>query len=100
MVCVFLPVRFGCIDLDGCPVRNRSKELVELLQDVEKIRAERRKAKANKNKFTGVGNDGMSFGSGGGGGSRYSGFGSDSLRGSGGGSGYTSGALDIGLCDC
>jgi len=61
-------------------VRNRAKELVELLSDVEKIRAERRKAKANRNKYVGVGNDGrfggMSFNSGG---SRYGGFGSDSL---------------------
>lgn len=63
-------------------VRNRAKELVELLSDVEKIRAERRKAKANRNKYVGVGNDGrfggMSFSSGG---SRYGGFGSDSLSG-------------------
>ena len=52
------------------PVRNRSRELVELLSDVEKIRTERRKAKANKHKYTGTGNDGgMSFGS------RYGGFG-------------------------
>jgi epsin len=69
-------------------VRNRAKELVELLSDVEKIRAERRKAKANKSKFTGVGNDGMGFGGGGGGGSRYGGFGSDSLEGGGGGSSW------------
>ncbi|KAH6912582.1 epsin-3 [Coprinopsis sp. MPI-PUGE-AT-0042] len=69
---------------EGINVRNRAKELVELLSDVEKIRGERRKAKANKSKFTGVGNDGMGFG-GGGGGSRYGGFGSDSLEGGGGG---------------
>lgn len=71
-------------------VRNRSRELVELLSDVEKIRTERRKAKANKHKYTGVGNDalgGMSFSSGG---SRYGGFGSDSLGGGGGGSGGSS----------
>jgi epsin len=50
---------------------------VELLSDVEKIRIERRKAKANKHKFTGTGNDGfgLSFNSGGG---RSGGFGSDS----------------------
>jgi epsin len=64
-------------------VRNRSRDLVELLSDVEKIRAERRKAKANKNKYVGVGSDGfgMSFDSGGGG--RYGGFGNDSLGGGG-----------------
>lgn len=56
---------------------------MELLSDVEKIRAERRKAKANKSKYVGTGNDGMSFGgmnfesSGGG---RYGGFGNDSLN--------------------
>lgn len=63
-------------------VRNRSRELVELLSDVEKIRTERRKAKANRSKYVGVGNDGfgMSFESGGG--ARYGGFGSDSLGGS------------------
>ncbi|PPQ66389.1 hypothetical protein CVT24_007218 [Panaeolus cyanescens] len=73
---------------EGINVRNRSRELVELLSDVEKIRSERRKAKANKNKYVGVGSDGMSFDSGGG---RFGGFGSDS-HGSGsygGSSGYT-----------
>lgn len=60
---------------------------MELLSDVEKIRAERRKAKANKHKYIGTGNDGfgggMSFSTGG---SRYGGFGSDSPGGGGGGS--------------
>ncbi|ESK87476.1 epsin domain-containing protein [Moniliophthora roreri MCA 2997] len=59
----------------GINVRNRAKEIVELLSDVDKIRAERRKAKANKNKYSGQGNDGMSFSSSG---SRYGGFGSES----------------------
>jgi epsin len=71
---------------DRCAVRNRSRELVELLSDVEKIRSERRKAKANKHKYTGTGHDGgMGFGSESGG--RYGGFGSDSGYGGGGGSG-------------
>ncbi|KAJ7868745.1 hypothetical protein B0H14DRAFT_3084018 [Mycena olivaceomarginata] len=78
---------------EGLNVRNRSRELVELLSDVEKIRAERRKAKANKHKYTGTGNDGgmggMSFASESGG--RYGGFGNDSL-GYGGGSGGGSGS--------
>ncbi|KAJ7505844.1 hypothetical protein B0H11DRAFT_2170047 [Mycena galericulata] len=70
---------------EGLNVRNRSRELVELLSDVEKIRSERRKAKANKHKYTGTGNDGgMSFASESG--SRYGGFGSDSL-----GGGYSGG---------
>lgn len=55
-----------------------------MLGDVEKIRQERRKAKANKTKFAGQGNDGgMSFVTPTGG--RYGGFGSDSLGGGGGG---------------
>jgi epsin len=64
------------------PVRNRARELVELLSDVETIRTERRKAKAGRGKYVGTGNDPMSFSSGG---SRYGGFGSEGL---GGGSGY------------
>ncbi|KAG6845613.1 hypothetical protein H0H87_006666 [Tephrocybe sp. NHM501043] len=75
---------------EGINVRNRSREIVELLSDVEKIRSERRKAKANKNKYVGVGNDGfsgggMSFSTGGG---RYGGFGSEELGGGGGGGRY------------
>ncbi|KAF6755839.1 hypothetical protein DFP72DRAFT_895352 [Ephemerocybe angulata] len=75
---------------EGINVRNRSKELVELLTDVEKIRSERRKAKANKNKFTGVGNDAMGFSGGSAG--RYGGFGSDSFTSGGGGGGGGSGS--------
>ncbi|KAH8804202.1 hypothetical protein DL96DRAFT_1631459 [Flagelloscypha sp. PMI_526] len=69
----------------GLNVRNRAKEIVELLSDVEKIRSERRKAKSNKHKYTGTGHDG-GFGGGysggfsSGGGSRYGGFGSDSFN--------------------
>ncbi|OSC98000.1 ENTH-domain-containing protein [Trametes coccinea BRFM310] len=80
----------------GINVRNRAKELVDLLGDVEKIRAERRKAKANRHKYTGVGNDAMSFSSSG----RYGGFGSESLGyndsnyGSGGASGGGSSRYD------
>lgn len=63
----------------GINVRNRAKELAELLGDVERIRTERKKARANRNKFGGVeGGMGMGGGfSGSGGGSRYGGFGSD-----------------------
>ncbi|KAI5481176.1 hypothetical protein MNV49_005611 [Pseudohyphozyma bogoriensis] len=68
----------------GINVRNRSKELAELLSDLDRVRQERRKAKQNKNKYTGVGNDGSGFGGGGPSftsatGSRYGGFGSDSF---------------------
>lgn len=81
-------------------VRNRAKELAELLGDVDTIKAERKKAKKNRNKYTGVGSEGgMSFGAssmgggggGGGGSGRYEGFGSDSNYSSGGG-GYENGA--------
>jgi epsin len=67
----------------GINVRNRAKELAELLGDVDRIRAERKKARANRNKFGGVeggaGLGGGFSGSGGfsGGGSRYGGFGSE-----------------------
>lgn len=85
----FMLVNQTVVDLSsltpyGIAVRNRAKEIVELLSDVEKIRMERRKAKANRNKYGGTGSDGMgsgfSGGSGfGGSGSRYGGFGSDSM---------------------
>ncbi|KOS17860.1 ENTH domain-containing protein [Escovopsis weberi] len=66
----------------GINVRNRAKELAELLSDVERIRAERKKARATKNKYTGV-EGGSSFGGGfsGASGSRFSGFGSDDYSG-------------------
>lgn len=81
----------------GINVRNRAKEIAELLSDVEKIRIERRRAKANKNKYGGTGSEGSGGGFGGSG-SRYGGFGSQETgryRGSsdqnGAGSGYDSG---------
>lgn len=71
----------------GINVRNRSKELAELLSDLDRVRQERRKARQNKTKYTGVGNDGFggSFGAGPSftstSGSRYGGFSSDSYHG-------------------
>lgn len=73
----------------GINVRNRAKELAELLGDVDRIRTERKKARSNRNKFGGVeggaGGGGFSGagaysggGGGGGGSSRYGGFGSES----------------------
>ncbi|KAK2776612.1 Epsin-3, clathrin recruitment and traffic between the Golgi and endosome [Emmonsiellopsis sp. PD_33] len=59
----------------GVNVRNRSQELAKLLSDVDMIRSERKKARANRNKFGGI-EGGMSLSSFGGG-SRYGGFGSD-----------------------
>ncbi|KAL8865996.1 MAG: hypothetical protein Q9174_006565 [Haloplaca sp. 1 TL-2023] len=60
----------------GINVRNRSKELTELLSDVDRIRQERKKARANRNKFGGVEGGAMSGGMSSG--SRYGGFGSES----------------------
>ena len=60
-------------------MRNRSKELAELLGDVERIRAERKKARSNRNKFGGVEGGAMSGGSSSG--SRYGGFGSEDAGG-------------------
>ncbi|KAF8495706.1 hypothetical protein F5888DRAFT_1709405 [Russula emetica] len=74
----------------GINVRNRSKELVELLADVDKIRQERKKAKANRSKYVGTGNDGFSSSSGG----RYGGFGSDSYSGGGGDYGTNASGYD------
>lgn len=71
----------------GINVRNRAKEIAELLSDVERIRVERRKARANKQKYQGASNSDFIPGSGTG---RYGGFGSDSAY-TGGGSGSMGG---------
>lgn len=67
----------------GVNVRNRAKELAEMLGDVDKIRAERKKARANKNKYGGV-EGGAGFG---GSGSHYGGFSSEDASSYGGTSG-------------
>ena len=69
----------------GINVRNRSKELAELLADVDRIRAERKKARSNRNKFGGV--SGGATSSSISGGSKYGGFGSEDAGGYGGYSG-------------
>lgn len=65
----------------GINVRNRSKELTDLLSDVDRIRTERKKAKQTKNKYGGV-EGGAGLGGSGGfsssGSGRYGGFGSES----------------------
>lgn len=72
----------------GLNVRNRAKELAELLSDVERIRAERKKARATKSKYTGV-EGGAGLGSGlSSGSSRYGGFGSEESGSGGGGRDY------------
>ncbi|KAK7461733.1 Epsin-3, clathrin recruitment and traffic between the Golgi and endosome [Stygiomarasmius scandens] len=60
----------------GINVRNRAKEIVELLSDVDTIHAERRKAKINKNKYTGTGSDDSLYCGSSGGGSSGGGYGS------------------------
>ena len=68
----------------GINVRNRAKELAELLSDVDKIRAERKKARQTKSKYIGVeGGGGGGFSMGGASsnrdsGSRFGGFGNES----------------------
>ncbi|KAL2891646.1 ENTH domain-containing protein [Ceratocystis lukuohia] len=65
----------------GINVRNRAKELTELLGDVDRIRAERKKARVSKNKYIGVeGGAGFSSDFSSGGGGRYGGFGSESAH--------------------
>lgn len=68
----------------GVNIRARAKELATLLSDVDMIRAERRKARANRAKYQGTGNTDFVPGSGGG---RYGGFSSDTYYASGGTSG-------------
>ncbi|THW06004.1 ENTH-domain-containing protein [Aureobasidium pullulans] len=65
----------------GINVRNRSKELTELLSDVDRIRSERKKARQNKNKYSGVEGGAGLGGSMSTSSSRYGGFGSESAPG-------------------
>ncbi|TPX31322.1 hypothetical protein SmJEL517_g05343 [Synchytrium microbalum] len=59
----------------GINVRNRAKEIVDFLADTNKIKEERKKAKINRNKYTGVASDGTRSSSDSHG---YTGFGRDS----------------------
>lgn len=72
----------------GINVRNRAKELADLLGDVDRIRQERRKARSNKTNYTGGGNGEFVPGSG----TRYGGFGSDSYYAGGGAAGAAAGS--------
>ncbi|KAF7190418.1 ENTH domain-containing protein [Pseudocercospora fuligena] len=74
----------------GINVRNRSKELTELLSDVDRIRQERKKSRQTRNKYGGVeGGAGLGFSSTSSSG-RYGGFGSESAGYGGGGGGSSS----------
>ncbi|GMH89794.1 hypothetical protein TL16_g11568 [Triparma laevis f. inornata] len=79
----------GSVDR-GSGVREKSKQIVELLQDNERIREEREKAKELRGKFSGVGSEGGSYGNSGGGGGGGGGYGNDSYSSQkqGGGGGY------------
>ncbi|KZF24410.1 ENTH-domain-containing protein [Xylona heveae TC161] len=68
----------------GINVRNRAKELAELLSDVDRIRMERKKSRSTRNKYGGYEGSSASMGTGS---SRYGGFGSGSAAGFGGYSG-------------
>lgn len=62
----------------GINVRHKVRELIDFIQDDDKLRDERKKAKKNKDKYIGMSSDamgGMRYGgSGGGGGSEYGGY--------------------------
>ena len=95
----------GTVDR-GLGVREKSKQIVEILGDDERIREERSKAKQLRERFgakmAGVGSNtsgGIGGGGGGGGGSQYGGYGNDSNwdnRGSSGGGGGGYGESGIG----
>lgn len=42
-------------------VRERAKQVIELLHDDKRIKAEREKAKTNRDKYKGAGNDGRQY---------------------------------------
>ncbi|GAA5795266.1 hypothetical protein HPULCUR_000621 [Helicostylum pulchrum] len=92
---------------EGLNVRNRAKEIVELLSSTDRIRSERKLAKKNRNKYIGVGSDtgpssrSMGFssttvGGGGAGASRFAGFGSGAYGNNGGGISFNGDALSYG----
>lgn len=49
----------------GINVRQKVKEMVEFVQDDDRLREERKKAKKNKDKYIGVSSDSMGGGGGG-----------------------------------
>ncbi|RKF81971.1 ENTH domain-containing protein [Golovinomyces cichoracearum] len=75
----------------GLNVRNRAKELTELLSDVDRIRAERKKARLTKSKYTGV-----EGGLGSSGTSRFGGFGITESNSGAGYGGYSGGVYGDG----
>lgn len=61
----------------GINVRHKVRELIDFIQDDDKLREERKKAKKNKDKYIGMSSDamgGMRYGGSGGGGNDYGGY--------------------------
>ncbi|XP_058454350.1 telomere length regulation protein TEL2 homolog [Malaya genurostris] len=62
----------------GINVRHKVRELIDFIQDDDKLREERKKAKKNKDKYIGMSSEamggGMRYGGGGGGGGDYGGY--------------------------
>jgi epsin len=82
----------------GINIRNRSKEILELLADSDRIKRERKQAKANRFKYGGMGNQPNAIGSNGGMSSYSGGFGSqnssNTSRYSSSGLGYSGSSID------
>ena len=76
---------YTCVDEQGkdqgVNIRHKVKEMVDFIQDDDKLREERKKAKKNKDKYVGMSNDTMGMGMGyrGGGGSGGASGGSECL---------------------
>lgn len=62
----------------GVNVRHKVRELIDFIQDDDKLRDERKKAKKNKDKYVGMSSSAMGGGGGGGGGSGRGGAYNDS----------------------
>ena len=80
----------------GINIRHKVTDMLEFVQDDDRLRDERKKAKKNKDKYIGMSSDAMGFRSGGGGGGfddgGWKGF--DRNSGGGGGGGGTTGRWD------
>lgn len=64
----------------GINVRQKVKEMVEFIQDDDRLRDERKKAKKNKDKYIGVSSDSMGGGGGGMGGGGEGGGGNKTCK--------------------
>lgn len=68
------------LPISKSPVRHRAQELSELLNNTDRIQEERKKARENKNKYSGVSSDQVRGGSlGPSSGGKYGGFGSQTV---------------------